>query len=49
VGWLANVLGPRRAVCIEGLIGILAAGVFVLYKKRQAMEDGTGHKTVLAA
>jgi MFS family permease len=49
VGWLASELGPRHAVCIEGLIGILAAGVFVLYKRRQATEDGAGHKTVLAA
>lgn len=35
VGWLASGMGPRRAVCIEGIIGVLAAALFVLYKRRQ--------------
>jgi len=38
VGWLANELGPRMAVGIEGAIGLLATGVFILYKKRQYTE-----------
>lgn len=35
IGWLANSLGPRGAVCVEGVIGILSTGLFILYKRRQ--------------
>lgn len=48
VGWLANELGPRQAVFIEGAIGLLATGVFVLYKRRQGVEDNIGGKAMLA-
>jgi len=48
VGWLANELGPRQAVFIEGAIGLLATGVFVLYKRRQEAEDNIGGKAMLA-
>ncbi|GAA4310643.1 MFS transporter [Mucilaginibacter gynuensis] len=33
-GWLANEVGPRNAVCTEGVIGVLATAAFVVYKKR---------------
>lgn len=48
VGWLANELGPRQAVFIEGAIGLLATGVFVLYKRRQEAKDNIGGKAMLA-
>ncbi|WP_184547451.1 MFS transporter [Mucilaginibacter sp. FT3.2] len=47
VGWLANELGPRQAVFIEGAIGLLATGVFVLYKRRQGAETIMMRKTAL--
>jgi MFS family permease len=47
VGWLANELGPRQAVFIEGAIGLLATGVFVLYKRRQGIEGNIGGKAML--
>jgi MFS family permease len=34
IGWTANSFGPRIAVCIAGGIGLLATGLFVLYKHR---------------
>jgi len=49
VGWLANELGPRGAVCVEGVVGILATGLFVLYKRRQGMESVMDRKAALAA
>jgi hypothetical protein len=48
VGWLANERGPRQAVFIEGIIGLLATGVFVLYKRRQGAEDRVSGKAMLA-
>lgn len=45
-GWLANEVGPRRAVCIEGIIGVLATALFVLYKRRQAAGESIDGKTV---
>jgi hypothetical protein len=45
-GWLANELGPRRAVCIEGIIGVLATALFVLYKRRQAAGESVEGKAV---
>jgi MFS family permease len=35
IGWLANLMGPRPAVLIEGLIGLTATSVFVYYKSRE--------------
>lgn len=34
IGWTAHAFGPRLAVCLSGLIGLLATVVFVLYKTR---------------
>lgn len=34
IGWAAHAFGPRLAVCIAGLIGILTTLMFVLYKTR---------------
>ena len=34
IGWGAHAFGPRLAVCIAGLIGILTTLMFVLYKTR---------------
>lgn len=34
IGWTAHAFGPRHAVGIAGLTGILAAVLFVLYKAR---------------
>ena len=34
IGWGAYAFGPRLAVCIAGLIGILTTLMFVLYKTR---------------
>lgn len=36
IGWTAHAFGPRHAVGIAGLIGILAAALFVLYKTKNA-------------
>ena len=48
-GWLASGMGPRRAVCIEGIIGVLAAAMFVLYKRRQqGLEANVDNKPILA-
>lgn len=35
IGWLANLMGPRPAVLIEGLIGLTATAGFVYYRSRQ--------------
>ena len=43
IGWLANSLGPRPAVFIEGLIGLTATGIFVLYKSKQAAVKAVQH------
>jgi len=34
IGWLANTIGPRSAVMVEGLIGLTATGLFVWYRNR---------------
>jgi MFS family permease len=34
IGWTANAFGPRIAVCIAGGTGLLATGLFILYKNR---------------
>lgn len=34
IGWLANAIGPRPAVFIEGMIGLTATGFFVYYRSR---------------
>ncbi|WP_316811264.1 MFS transporter [Pedobacter heparinus] len=34
IGWTTHAFGPRIAVCIAGLIGLLATVTFVLYKTR---------------
>lgn len=34
IGWGAHAFGPRLAVCIAGIIGILTTLMFVLYKTR---------------
>lgn len=34
IGWTANAFGPRIAVALAGGIGLLATGLFVLYKHR---------------
>ncbi|WP_295770410.1 MFS transporter [uncultured Mucilaginibacter sp.] len=44
IGWLANSLGPRGAVCVEGVIGVLSTGLFVLYKRRQNINIPTAGK-----
>ncbi|MCD0488259.1 MFS transporter [Pedobacter sp. MC2016-14] len=36
IGWLAQAIGPRPAVLVEGLIGITATGMFVYLKSRQS-------------
>jgi MFS family permease len=35
IGWLAQLIGPRPAVFIEGLIGLTATALFMLYRSRQ--------------
>jgi len=35
IGWLANLMGPRPAVLIEGVIGLTATALFVYYKTRE--------------
>lgn len=34
IGWTAHAFGPRHAVGIAGLVGLIAAGLFVLYKSK---------------
>lgn len=34
IGWTANAFGPRIAVALAGGIGLLATGLFILYKQR---------------
>ena len=34
IGWLANSIGPRPAVFIEGIIGLTATAFFVYYRSR---------------
>jgi MFS family permease len=34
IGWTANAFGPRIAVALAGGIGLLASGLFVLYKHK---------------
>jgi MFS family permease len=34
IGWTANVYGPRLAVCLAGLVGLAATGLFVFYKSK---------------
>jgi len=34
IGWLATEVGPRKAVFVEGIIGLMATIIFALYKKR---------------
>lgn len=36
IGWGAHAFGPRLAVCIAGLIGILATGLFFAYQTKRA-------------
>ena len=43
IGWLANSIGPRPAVFIEGLIGLTATGIFVVYKSKQAAVKALEH------
>lgn len=43
IGWLAQLLGPRPAVMVEGLIGIGATGLFILYRSRQAAAGSLQH------
>jgi MFS family permease len=35
IGWLAQLIGPRPAVFIEGLIGLTATALFMFYRSRQ--------------
>jgi MFS family permease len=35
IGWLANMMGPRPAVLIEGVIGLTATALFVYYKTKE--------------
>jgi MFS family permease len=39
IGWTAHVFGPRLAVCIAGLIGLLATSMFMWYKYRSTTAD----------
>ncbi|WEK18854.1 MAG: MFS transporter [Candidatus Pedobacter colombiensis] len=36
IGWGAHAFGPRLAVCIAGLIGLLATGLFLLYQTKRS-------------
>ena len=36
IGWGAHAFGPRLAVCIAGLIGLLATGLFFMYQTKCA-------------
>jgi MFS family permease len=35
IGWLANSIGPRRAVCIEGVIGLISTVIFMIYRNKK--------------
>jgi MFS family permease len=41
IGWTANAFGPRLAVCLAGIIGLLATGMFVLYKTKSSGKHAT--------
>jgi MFS family permease len=43
IGVLANSVGPRMAVAAEGVIGIIATLIFILYRSR-INEAETGEK-----
>lgn len=43
IGWLANFMGPRPAVLIEGFIGLTATGIFLYYKTKQAAVKAVQH------
>ncbi len=43
IGWGANAFGPRLAVCIAGMIGLLTTGMFVLYKSKFASGRQLAH------
>jgi MFS family permease len=34
IGWAANLIGPRQAIFIEGLIGITATVAFLIYRSK---------------
>ena len=34
IGWTAQGFGPRMAVCIAGFIGLLATGLFIVYRNK---------------
>lgn len=48
IGWTAHAFGPRLAVCLSGMIGLLATVLFILYKtkfsRRQAAALLLNHK-----
>lgn len=46
IGLLAHSLGPRMAVCIEGIIGVLATAIFVIYRNR-AKEGKVNYKKLI--
>lgn len=43
IGWLANLMGPRPAVLIEGFIGLTATGMFLYYKTKQTAVKAVQH------
>jgi MFS family permease len=43
IGWLANMIGPREAVLVEGLIGLTATGLFFYYRSRNAAVKAIQH------
>lgn len=43
IGWLANQIGPRPAVLVEGLIGLTATGLFVFYRSKHAAVKAVQH------
>jgi MFS family permease len=43
IGWLANLMGPRPAVLIEGFIGLTATGLFLYHKSKQAAVKAIQH------
>jgi len=43
IGWMANMIGPRPAVLVEGLIGLTATGLFVYYRSRNAAVKAVQH------
>ncbi|QJD94864.1 MFS transporter [Mucilaginibacter robiniae] len=48
IGLLAGAVGPRMAVCVEGMIGIVATLCFVLYRNRVESGRMLGRKSTLA-